>query len=110
MNRTNPLSATALSFYLILSTIACAILPAGCSPAGPLDESTIRADAVVARLEIEGGCWVLDTGRERYEPVNLGEAFRRDGLEVAFTARIRDDMASICQVGRLVEIVEIRER
>lgn len=103
----NPLPA---AIVLTLGIITGAILLTSCSEEGPLDETTIQAEAVVTRLEIEGGCWVLDTGSETYDPVNLGEAFQRDGLEVVFTAKRLGNVDSICQVGPIVEIVDIRER
>jgi hypothetical protein len=45
-----------------------------------------------------------------YEPLHLAEEFRQDGLKVTFVARPRPEMASVCMVGRIVEIISIRRR
>jgi len=67
--------------------------------------------ATTARVRYEpvsGGCWILVTpdGR-RYEPVNLGIAYRVRGMSVTVTLRPADRTNSICQVGPLVRIVSI---
>ena len=61
-------------------------------------------------IDVEGGCWVIDAGPVRLEPINLTEEFQVDGLLVAFEANARPDLASICQVGRIVELTSIRVR
>jgi hypothetical protein len=59
-------------------------------------------------LEIEGGCWVIETSDAVYEPTNLPEALREDGLGVTFQATVRDDLASICMVGPIVQLHRIQ--
>ncbi len=86
--------------------IALTILPLACGITDPdFDE-----DGVVLFLDVEGGCWVIDTGPLRLEPINLTEEFQIDGLLVAFQADLRTDVASICQVGQIVELTSIRAR
>ncbi|MDA0329862.1 MAG: hypothetical protein O2958_12755 [Gemmatimonadetes bacterium] len=41
------------------------------------------------------------------EPINLPEAFRVDGLVVNYDADPRPDLASICQIGQLIELTRI---
>jgi len=72
-----------------------------------VDESDSADAGIVRFVDVEGGCWVIDSPTDRYEPINLDESFRVDGLFVAFSAVDRADLASICQVGRIVEITEI---
>ena len=64
-------------------------------------------DGVVRFMGVEGGCWVIDTGDLRLEPINLGEDLRVDGLQVTFEAAELPEIESICQVGRIVEIMSI---
>ena len=86
--------------------IALTVLPVACGITDPeLDQ-----DGVVLFLEIEGGCWVIDAGPVRLEPINLAEEFQVDGLLVSFQAVERTDLASICQVGQIVELTGIRVR
>ena len=86
--------------------IALTVLPVACGITDPeLDQ-----DGVILFLEIEGGCWVIDAGPVRLEPINLAEEFQVDGLLVSFQAVERTDLASICQVGQIVELTSIRVR
>lgn len=70
----------------------------------------VKARGTVQFIELEGGFYgiVTDDGK-KYLPLTLGEPFQQDGLRVAFTARVRNDMASIYMWGTLVEIVEIEK-
>ncbi len=86
--------------------LALATLPAACGIADPDFED----DGVVRFIDVEGGCWVIDAGTVRLEPINLTEEFRIDGLLVYFEADERTDVASICQVGQIVELTSIRVR
>lgn len=67
--------------------------------------------ATVRFVEIEGGCWMLlaADGR-RFEPVGLPDAFRVDGLRVRVTLQSRPDMASVCMIAPLAEVLAIRRR
>jgi hypothetical protein len=64
------------------------------------DEGTVR------HLEIEGGCWAIETGGERYEPLNLPTDLREDGLRIRFEAEVLPDVATFCQVGPAIEVRE----
>jgi hypothetical protein len=74
------------------------------------DVTTPELDDVgtVRFIALEGGCWVIETADEVYEPIDLPEAFRTDGLGVSFEAVERTDMASICMVGTIVELLRIQ--
>jgi hypothetical protein len=75
------------------------------------DDATITGDGTVRFQEIEGGCWsIVAADSAVYEPLHLAEEFRQDGLKVTFVARPRPEMASVCMVGRIVEIISIRRR
>ena len=88
------------------SLLVLAILPVACG----ITEPDFEEDGVVHFIDVEGGCWVLDVGEVRLEPINLTEDFRVDGLLVFFEADERTDLASICQVGQIVELKSIRLR
>ncbi len=57
---------------------------------------------------MEGGFYAIrgDDGRA-YDPVNLPEAFRREGLKVRIGARLHEGMASVHMYGVLIEVVSI---
>jgi heat shock protein HslJ len=76
----------------------------------PAEASQVLTFAgTVQFLDLEGGLYVIrDSLGTQYQPTNLPEAFRRDGLAVEAEAR-RRDMASIGMAGILVELIRIRE-
>lgn len=74
---------------------------------GVLDVETVDIDSsgVVRFVDVEGGCWVIDAADStRYEPINLQEGARVDGLVVLFRANRRRDVATICEVGEIIEL------
>jgi hypothetical protein len=71
----------------------------------------MEIDGVIRYYELEGGFYgIRSEDGETYNPTNLPEEFRQDGLPVVAKVRLRHDMVSIQQAGALVEIVEIRKR
>ena len=58
--------------------------------------------------DLEGGFFAIkgDDGRI-YDPINLPDRFKKDGLKVKVNAKLRNDMGSIHMVGDIIEIVEI---
>ncbi len=57
-------------------------------------------------LDLEGGCWVLETERATYSPINLPDSLRIDGLDVRFEADFVDDVAGFCP-GRIIQLERI---
>lgn len=72
---------------------------------------TLHITGTVRHLELEGGLFVIrDPQGTQYNPINLPDAFRHEGLAVEAEARRRDDMASIGMVGPIIELLRIRQR
>ena len=69
-------------------------------------DSTVRLTAVVTWTNIEGGCWTLNAGQARYQPIDLPEAYRVDGLTVAVVLR-RAAYATSCMAGLPVTVESI---
>lgn len=73
----------------------------------------MTGEGTIRHLAVEGGCWALDAGDQRRELVNLerdfGPEFREDGLRVRFEGEVRDDVATVCQVGRNLELRSLEE-
>ncbi|TGC09214.1 protease inhibitor I42 family protein [Methanolobus halotolerans] len=69
------------------------------------EEKLIKANGTVNYIELEGGFYgITDKNGIRYDPVNLDDKFRVDGLDINFTAYPRDELMSIHMWGQLVEI------
>ena len=71
---------------------------------------SISGTGTVIFVDIEGGFYgiISDDGKQ-YDPLNLGQAYQRDGLRIRFTAKINEVQASIHQWGIIIEIIEIEE-
>jgi hypothetical protein len=98
---------------LTLTLAACASAPShgwlelNADRTGP----TVQITGAVHRLEVEGGVWVIrDAQGTTYQPVNLPDAFRKEGMSVEAVARHKNDLVSIGMAGPLVELLRIRER
>ena len=92
----------------------------GCGQSGGTNWVTLTSDAtapttsiagVVRHVELEGGFFVVrGDDSVTYDPINLPDSFRKDGLRVEAVARRRDDMMSTRQVGTIIELERIRAR
>ena len=108
--------------YLLIpvTTLSCLILLGGCSEsvesvADPSGESDRVASAVfhiegtVVYKELEGGFFAIESDDgKKFNPVNLPETFRTDGLKVSVSAQPYEGM-SAHMYGTLIEIVDIAE-
>jgi hypothetical protein len=87
-----------------LALVAVAIT-SGCREDDP-GESVV----LTGTLQDSGlGCWVLKSGTDTYELMNLPDKYRKAGLAATVKGKPRPDMASICMVGPIVEILQIEE-
>jgi hypothetical protein len=72
--------------------------------------SVLHIMGTVHALDLEGGVFVIrDAEGTNFNPTNLPEAFRTDGLVVEAEARRRDDLVSVGMVGPLIELLRIRK-
>lgn len=80
----------------------------GDTMATPEPDSAMTITGVVRHVDLEGGFFAIrgDDG-VTYDPSNLDDAFRRDGLRIRARVRPRPDMAGIHMVGPIVDIIEI---
>ena len=76
--------------------------------ASSTQEGQIDISGIVVFKDLEGGFFAIEgDGGKIYDPINLPDAFKRDGLKVKVNARLRNDMGSIHMVGDIIEIVDI---
>ena len=102
-----------LIILMMLTTTGCRAM--GNSPGA--DESaaapaeTITITGRIVYLAVEGGRFAIrgEDGRT-YNPENLPDTFRKAGLPVKATARLRPDVMSIHMIGPVIEILEIAVR
>lgn len=72
---------------------------------------TLEISGTVVHKNLEGGFFIIegDDGRI-YDPINLPETFKKDGLKVTVNAKVRNDVGGIHMVGDIIEIVHISEQ
>ena len=99
-----------LRSYIVLSlAITSGMLGCASQEEAPpaADDAVFVIEGDVRFIDLEGGCWGLQTDSATYEPIGgFPEGFRQDQLAVRATVRSVDG-ASICMIGPLVEIVTI---
>ncbi len=102
-------------WVLLLSVMT--LLLAGCHgeggglipPATTPEPEILSGSGVIQFVNVEGGCWVIrSTDGNRYEPINLSDPFRKDGLAVRYVLKTRPDILTICMVGRPVEVIDMQ--
>jgi hypothetical protein len=88
----------------------------GCSaravaPAPPCNADVCDVSGRVGWFNFEGGFWAIrGDDQVTYDPLNLPEEFRQDGVRVRATLRIRRDLGSYRMVGPTVEVLSIRRQ
>lgn len=76
------------------------------TPAPPADSFEIVG--IVKYNNIEGGFYAIDgDDGNKYDPINLPESFRKDGLKVKVTARLKKEVLSFHMYGAIIEVVNI---
>ena len=75
-----------------------------------MNTDIFEIQGTVVHKNLEGGFYAIDgdDGR-KYDPINLSEPFKKDGLKVKVTARPKSNAMSIRMYGEIIEIVEITE-
>ncbi len=73
------------------------------------DDEVLTQQGTVQYVDVSGGCWrIVGYDGVNYEPVNLPDEFKKDGLAVRFSAKRRDDLVTKCMAGQIVELLGIR--
>lgn len=104
---------------LLTTTVLLSVSCAGSSgkddwvelkPESETSGEEIHLQGTVRYLDIEGGLFVIRDLRDgTYNPTNLPQEFRVDGLKVEVEGRRRNDMMSIGMSGPLLDLVRIRK-
>lgn len=72
--------------------------------------TTPEVAATIRFVDIEGGCWAIDTADGRFEATNLPAEFRTDGRRVMVRLQTLPlEMTSVCQIGPMMAVASIRD-
>ena len=102
------------AFVLMTNSLGCAREKAVLGPlppAGPFlaEGQVLKTSGTVRFVDIEGGCWALETDSGTYEPTSLPTLFRRDGLRVHLVVQ-GTRLLSFCQIGQVVTVDTIQAK
>jgi hypothetical protein len=105
------------SFGRVSLVLMAAMLFACTEPLGPLQSwrggpvldvnQAVSTNATVRFVAIEGGCWAMQTPNGDYEPFNLPERYRVNGLRVHVVLR-GARVGSFCMIAPGVSLDSIR--
>ena len=77
------------------------------SDESPSDE-IISDTGEIVFLSFEGGFYgIISIDGEHYDPLNLPDEFKIDGLRISFRAKIRRDLGSFHMWGTIIELFSI---
>ena len=92
-------ASLALCLCLSAAAQADAAAPSTCPGVNVVVHGTLQF------VDVEGGCWQFVTdGGAHYEPIGAGVAGMCEGQPGTLVGCTRPDLASICQVGEIVEV------
>ena len=82
--------------------------PEPSNEADPEPQNVISGVGTIRHIELEGGFYgIVADDSTRYNPTELSEAFRTDGMRVRFRLQIRDDVMTTQMWGRPVRVLEM---
>lgn len=109
----SPITLLPLPLVLGMLLLSCARpteSPDGDSP-GQEVQSELQFEGVVQYRQVEGAAWVIESeDGTTYEPTDLPEDYREQGLPVRVWANRLEDRASIRMVGPIISIERIERR
>jgi hypothetical protein len=74
----------------------------------PMAGDEITVTGVVEKSDVEGGCTVLRAEPNRVFELKGDYAGVGTGQKVVITGRLRSDLATVCQIGPVLEVITIR--
>ncbi len=96
---------------LIMMLVAACFTPGHSGEPGPAKDSAqgiLEFSGTVVYVPLEGGFYgILDPAGKRYDPRNLPEKMRQDGLSVQVKVRPLPNAVGFHMWGTIVEILEI---
>lgn len=95
-----PLVPCAIAIFLAVAFIS------GCT-----ENKNVISDKIgtIKYIDLEGGFYgIIDNEGNRYDPVNLTDEFKEDGLKVKFSCKILKDTIGTHMWGTTIELTDIQ--
>lgn len=94
---------------ILIAIVSCTADKPG-APSSARSGEAAEVEGTVRKVDVEGGCWIIETAQGRVQPVDLPERFRVDGLAVRVTLRDAPGIMSVCQVGTPKHVAAVTAR
>jgi hypothetical protein len=87
------------------------LLLSSCASTKQYPVGSFTIDGVMHHTNVEGGCWVFKgSAGQSYELIgDAAKDLLHEGLRAEIVVKPRSDLKSICMVGKIVEVLEIKE-
>ncbi|MFP4497922.1 MAG: hypothetical protein ACLFQV_06875 [Vulcanimicrobiota bacterium] len=63
----------------------------------------------IKKLDLEGGIWILDTGKNRYSLMEGPMELYQDGMVVSVTGELKKDILSLGMVGPVLKVRDFKK-
>ena len=82
-----------------------------CATTKQYPAGSFTIDGVMQRTIVGGGCWVFRTSDGQNIDLTGEDAkeLLREGLRAVIVVKPRNDLKSVCMIGKIVEVLEIKE-
>ena len=87
---------------IFIGMILAMLMLWGCYP----NIGIVKVIGTMSHIDLEGGFWgiIADNGKY-YDPINLPDVLKKEGLRVNFTLKVLKNRASVHMWGEMVEIL-----
>ncbi len=95
-------------FGLSIALLLCLTLSCACHKLPP---GAVQGTGTVKLLGFEGGFYgIVGDDGNNYDPLNLSDEFKKDGLKVKFIIKPAENQVGFHMWGQIVEIISIKKR
>jgi len=94
-------------FGMGLTFIFCFALSCACHKLPP---GAVQGTGTMKLMGFEGGFYgIVGDDGSNYDPVNLSEEFKKDGLKVKFVIKLAETQVGFHMWGKIVEVISIKK-
>lgn len=95
-----------MKIFTLAILLGITLLNASCN----ISSEYIEIEGTIRYIDLEAGFWGITAGDGRnFDPLNLPEEYKKDGLKVVVKLQPKDELAGLHMWGQIVEIKEIRK-
>ena len=91
----------------LVTLLITSFLFSGC---GFFYNDKVSKNGTITYISLEGGFYgIIADDQTKYDPINLTDDFKKNGLKVSFEGNIREDLLNFHMWGTIIEITSIEK-